>query len=192
MGTPKRWRKIKSAQKTTPLAHSVKKSQWINIYNFSLKKQLQLMHASERLKAFITDMFMINMPLLYLTTYVFLDGKEAFTHNQSVIFACGIGYGFITSLFLALSSQTPGFRYMHLQLVRSESNSNKSTQNIAYYKVGFLRAFARYVLWVIGTSFLFGILIGVLRRDGRCLHDVLCKTQVISQDDESITHQTLS
>ena len=100
MGTPKRWRKIKSAQKTTPLAHSVKKSQWINIYNFSLKKQLQLMHASERLKAFITDMFMINMPLLYLTTYVFLDGKEAFTHNQSVIFACGIGYGFITSLFL--------------------------------------------------------------------------------------------
>ncbi|MCX2717863.1 RDD family protein [Helicobacter sp. MIT 21-1697] len=179
MAAHKRWRKVKSAQKATSSAHIPQDSQWIKMHNFSLKKQLQLMHASERIKAFITDMFMINMPLLYLTTYVFLDGKEAFTHNQSAIFACGISYGFITSLFLALSTQTPGYRYMRLRLVRSESCVDK---------VGFFRALTRYVLWVVGTSFLFGILIGLLRRDGRCLHDVLCKTQVIlCEDDKPIT-----
>lgn len=183
MAAHKRWRKVKSTQKATSSAHIAKDSQWIRMQDFSLKKQLQLMHASERLKAFITDMFMINMPLLYLTTYVFLDGKEAFTHNQSAIFACGIGYGFITSLFLALSTQTPGYRYMRLRLVQ-DSHTNNPTQNCTYHKVGFLRVCARYVLWVVGTSFLFGILIGLLRRDGKCLHDVLCKTQVISQDDE--------
>lgn len=70
----KRWREIKS-QKHTPQIESQPHSQWVSFKDFHLKKQLQLMYASERIKAFITDMFMINMPLLYLTTYVFLDGK---------------------------------------------------------------------------------------------------------------------
>lgn len=75
MATHKRWRKLKSTPK--PTAYSA----WVDMKTFSLKNQLRLMYASERIKAFITDMFMINMPLLYLTTYVFLDGKEDFTHK---------------------------------------------------------------------------------------------------------------
>lgn len=203
MATPTRWRKVKSANKPKQnIADSKREesqSQWIKLSEFSLKKQLHLMYASERIKAFITDMFMINMPLLYLTTYVFLDGKEAFTHNQNVIFACGIGYGVILSLFFAFTSQTPGYRYMCLKLVRYNSHQsygdeadsknppflesqveNKADSINNINKVSFIRSFVRYVVWVFGTSFLFGLLIGIFRKDGRCLHDILCKTQVVS------------
>ncbi|TLD97825.1 RDD family protein [Helicobacter jaachi] len=186
MSESKRWRKVKS-QHIKPKDTQKPQSAWINLYDFSLKKQLILMHASARIKAFITDMFMINMPLLYLTTYVFLDGKEDFTHNQMAILSCGLAYGIITSLFFALTHQTPGFRYMQLRLVRfptqkphTPHHTAPATQELDSIKIGFFRAFARYVLWVFGTSFLFGILIGFLRRDGRCLHDIVCKTQVIS------------
>lgn len=189
MAVPTRWRKVKSSHKNSKkqdIKNQDSNSQWIKMRDFSLKKQLHLMYASERIKAFITDMFMINMPLLYLTTYVFLDGKEAFTHNQNVIFACGISYGVILSLFFAFAAQTPGYRYMHLKLVRfaqkQTHNNEVDSLDTKTHKVSFLRAFVRYGLWVLGTSFLFGILMGIFRKDGRCLHDVLCGTQIVSID----------
>ena len=201
-----RWRNVKSAhgaQKSASLPKSGELGgEWLALGEFSLKKQLRLMRASERVKAFITDMFMINMPLLYLCTYVFLDGREDFQQNHGAILACGLLYGVILSLFFALSSQTPGYRYMGLKLVRygrdegsSESSSSEadsesvdskadsakiaeSAKKREGQKVGFMRAFVRYVLWVVGTSLLFGILLGLVRRDGRCLHDIACGTQV--------------
>ena len=194
----KRWREIKS-QKHTPQIESQPHSQWVSFKDFHLKKQLQLMYASERIKAFITDMFMINMPLLYLTTYVFLDGKNDFTHNQSAILACGVGYGLIISLFLAFTSQTPGYRYMGLKLMqRQDSHSKKatiqeqSTQDSnttdetltattlpPFVKISLFKSLVRYVLWLVGTTFLVGLLFGLIRRDGRLLHDVLCGTYII-------------
>ena len=35
-----------------------------------------------RIKAFIVDMFMIMMPLAYLTTYIFMDGKDDFAFEM--------------------------------------------------------------------------------------------------------------
>lgn len=188
----KRWREIKS-QKYPLSKNNTDSSQWLKLKDFNLKKQLRLMYASERIKAFITDMFMINMPLLYLTTYVFLDGKNDFTHNQSAILACGVGYGLIISLFLAFTSQTPGFKYMGLKLMQKQNSSNPkvSMQNntqdsnaaseidLHFVKISLFKSIVRYVLWLIGTSFLIGLLFGLFRRDGRLLHDVLCGTYVL-------------
>ena len=161
----KRWRKLKQQTPHTASPNTPK-----GIFGeMSLKERLRAIYATERIKAFITDIFMINMPLLYLTTYVFLDGKDAFTHNQSAILACGLCYGIITSLFFAFSSQTPGYRYMSIKLVREDGR-----------KVSFICALIRYFIWIIGTSFLFGLLLGLFRKDGKCLHDLLCKTQILS------------
>lgn len=190
----KRWREIKSQKHPILAENNADSSQWVNLKDFNLKKQLQLMYASERIKAFITDMFMINMPLLYLTTYVFLDGKNDFTHNQSAILACGIGYGLIISLFLAFTSQTPGYRYMGLKLVQKQDSNSKQTTiqeqltqdsntldktHSPFIKISLFTSILRYILWLIGTSFLVGLLFGLFRRDGRLLHDVLCGTYVL-------------
>lgn len=212
MASYKRWLSRKSAHKgksqieSHTFNQSAKTSVWVNMKHFSLKKQLLAMKVNERVKAFITDMFMINMPLLYLTTYVFLDGKEAFTHNQTVIFVCTLGYGIITSLFFAFSSQTPGYRYMRIKLIKfcdknvdshvspdilesttSQESSIHAQQNAQnkLHKVGFVRAFVRYIVWIFGTCFLFGVIVGFFRADGRCLHDVLCGTDVLIYDDNA-------
>lgn len=142
-----------------------------------LKEKLQSIYTTERIKAFITDMFMINMPILYLTTYIFLDGKDAFTQNQSAILACGLCYGVITALFLVFSAQTPGYRYMRIKLLKDNGQ-----------KVGFIRAFVRYLLWIVGTTFLFGLLMGIFRHDGKCFHDWLCGTQFfpVLESDQSL------
>lgn len=194
-GKKKRWRDVKSHHGFAKPLQTRHNSPWIALSEFSLRGQLRTMRASERIKAFITDMFMINMPLLYLCTYVFLDGREDFQQNHTAIFACVLLYGVILSLFFALSSQTPGYRYMGLKLVRYGQDSAKSedfsessidSEKVAQkaqkdgQKVGFVRAFARYVLWVFGASFLLGILIGLVRRDGRCLHDIICGTDIVS------------
>lgn len=220
MAKAPKWRHIKRAKQTN--APNSKQSAFINLKDFSLKMQLQKMFASERIKAFITDMFMINMPILYLTTYVFLDGKDAFSQNQAAIFACVGLYGVILSLFIAISAQSPGYRYMGLKIIQKrvetsvdstlpsaqndkgdschtapsycytecsevskntesapDSATHLSADSNEYKNLSFFMAFARYVLWIIGTSLLFGILLGLVRKDARCLHDVLTNSYVV-------------
>ncbi|TLD82066.1 RDD family protein [Helicobacter sp. MIT 05-5293] len=171
MAKTKRWREVKKSpsSKQPDLPKGI-------FGGMPLKAKLQSIYATERIKAFITDMFMINMPILYLTTYIFLDGKDAFTQNQSAILACGLCYGIIIALFLAFSAQTPGYRYMRIKLLKDDEQ-----------KVGFIRAFVRYLLWIVGTTFLFGLVMGILRRDGKCFHDWLCSTQIfpVLESDKS-------
>ncbi|MWV61457.1 hypothetical protein DCO58_09455 [Helicobacter saguini] len=77
-----------------------------------------------RLKAFITDMFLINMPILYFTTYVIVGDKNSFQANQIAILCCGLSYAFILVLFFYFSGQTPGFRYAEIMLVKDSKNTN--------------------------------------------------------------------
>jgi len=39
-----------------------------------------------RVKASIIDLFIIGMPVFYISTYLVLGGKEAFLNNQLAIF----------------------------------------------------------------------------------------------------------
>jgi len=39
-----------------------------------------------RVKAFIIDLFIIGMPVFYISTYLVLGGKEDFLNNQLAIF----------------------------------------------------------------------------------------------------------
>ena len=54
-----------------------------------------------RVKAFVIDLFIIGMPIFYATTYLLLDGKEAFLHNQIAIFGANSLISLIICLFLA-------------------------------------------------------------------------------------------
>lgn len=203
-----RWREVKKQQKSQNLKNKNAKKGIFGGLRF--KEKLQQIYAMERIKAFITDMFMINMPILYIATYIVLGSKEAFTNNQLAIFICVSLFGIILSLFFCISAQTPGYRYMNLKLVkdnchveRSETtNQNKmskrsetslqnqiskqtSLQNSTdtstqQDKLSFLQALLRFILWIIGSAFLFGLVMALFRKDGKCFHDAVCKSKVIS------------
>ena len=54
------------------------------------KQKARLAGIGARAKAFIIDLFLIGMPIYYLTTYVFLGGKDDFLHNQTAIFGANL------------------------------------------------------------------------------------------------------
>ncbi|PAF45242.1 RDD family protein [Helicobacter sp. 11S02596-1] len=131
---------------------------------------LQQIHTFGRIKAFITDMFMIYTPILYITAYVVLGSAQGFRDNQTSIFICVCLYGVISALFISISSQTPGLRYAGLMAVRTNGK-----------KMGFLRALVRFFIWILGTTFLFGLCTPFFRKDKKCLHDIVCGTTIIKK-----------
>jgi uncharacterized RDD family membrane protein YckC len=63
---------------------------------------------SDRIKAFITDMFMIYMPIMYFITYIVLNGKEDLQGSQTAPFIAVSIYALIYAYLLAKFGQTPG------------------------------------------------------------------------------------
>lgn len=164
--TKPRWRTTKQAKH-----HTTTKAQKIRKMPFFLW---------ERIIAFITDMFMINMPILYIA-YFILGSKEAFLGNQSVIFVCVVSFGIILSLFIAANGQTPGYRYVGLQLVAQDEQNQK---------VSFVVAFLRYVLWIISMASIIGMCIAYFRQDRKTFYDLVCHTQIIQKPTAKPTEST--
>lgn len=129
---------------------------------------IKKMFLIERIKAFITDVFMIYMPILYIATYGILGSKEAFQSNQPVILICFLFYAFITSLLFSLKSQTLGYMYAEIKLIRDDGK-----------KVGFFLALFRFFAFCFSMSLLFGFFIPFMNRNRRTFHDFVAKTSVI-------------
>lgn len=161
-----RWRKTLATKATKD---SIKDSR---AQNASKKAPFYLV---DRLVAFVTDMFMINMPILYVSTYLVLGSKEAFLENQVAIFICVALFGIVLSIFFALKGQTPGYKYAGLRLINELDSENVSESNPS-----FLIAFLRYLLWIVSVASIVGVLIALFRKDSRTFYDVVCKTQVVS------------
>jgi len=122
----------------------------------------------ERFKAWVIDMFMIYVPLLYFTTYVILDGKEAFQSNNLAIFADTALFGIILALFWSKKGQSPGLKAYDLYLIDSNTKQKPS----------FIRSLWRYVAYLFSGVTLVGLLIGFFRKDRKNLHDLLSHTYV--------------
>lgn len=126
-----------------------------------------------RLKAFLTDMFLLNMPILYITTYVFLQGKEDFLGNQLAIFACEMLYCCVLFLFFVWKGQTPGFRYAEIML---SSADNPGMPPRAWQVALFL------VVWLFELCFFLWI-VALLRKDKKTLHELASNTQIIYKEN---------
>lgn len=123
-----------------------------------------------RFKAWVIDMFMIYVPILYITTYFILDGKEAFQSNQWAIFVDTALFGLILAYFWAKKGQSPGLRAYDLKLIDTTTKQKPS----------FGRALWRYVSYLISGASIIGLFLAPFRKDRKNLHDLLSKTLVIS------------
>lgn len=151
---------------------------------------------TRRLKAFITDIFMLYTPILYIATYAVLGSAEAFRASQLSIFACFMIYAMIYAIFIAICGQTPGLKYANLKLNYLPKNNQKSTKSknldsknlldstmsnpTPNFITRFFIAFVRVVLWALGVAFVFGILSPLFTRSRDFFYDSLTSTQIIS------------
>ncbi|MEA3512241.1 MAG: RDD family protein [Campylobacterota bacterium] len=122
-----------------------------------------------RLKAFITDMFMIMMPIMYITTYLIMDGSEAFKGSESARWLTMAFYGLIVVIFWVKKGQTPGFKAYDLKLIDDNTKENLS----------FGLAIARYMMFIISAVSIVGFLLPFFRKDKKTFQDLIMKTSVI-------------
>ena len=139
------------------------------------KKQAKAKFARtpSRIKAFITDLFMIYAPILYVITYVFMDGKDDFQSSNLAPLVGVSLYAIIYTVLVSKFGQTPGKKAYEIKIVDVKSGENLS----------FLRAFCRFVMLLVSASILLGLLVQFYRKDNRMLHDLVCGSVVIDVED---------
>ena len=142
-----------------------------------LKKEpkVKVIYASypDKIKALITDLFMIYAPILYVIAYVIMGGKDAFQSSQIAPLAGVLLYGLIYAVLVAKFGQTPGKKAYNIKVV-----DDKSFKNIS-----FIRAFARFVAFLFSATIIIGLLFPLSRKDKKALHDIVCHTVEIEIKD---------
>lgn len=134
-----------------------------------IKQKAAIAPRVARCKAFLVDLFLIYVPILYIVCYVVLGSKEAFWTNQTAHIFCSAFFGVIQAVFFSARAQSPGLRAYELYVI------DKNTGQ----KISFLRAILRYTLFLISAALLFGLMLSFLRKDRLALHDVLSQSCIV-------------
>lgn len=126
---------------------------------------------AKRVKAFITDMFMIYAPVLYIIAYVVMNGKDDFQSSQLAPFIGVTLYGLIYAILLSKFGQTPGKKAYEIKVVDDKSGEY----------IGFFRALFRFFAFLFTATTLLGLFLPFYRRDKKALHDLICGTLVVTK-----------
>ena len=128
--------------------------------------------ASAKIKAFLTDSFMLMMPILYVVIYLIMGGREGFEEQKLI----GWVYIFIPlvivqTLFMIKTSQTPGYRAYNLKIIDEKTGEKPSTFVILF----------RNLCAVLSFFSILGWMMMFFRKDSKTLHDLLSHTAIISK-----------
>jgi len=154
-------------------------SRWRDIKQGNVKKEtepqiekdnsLESAPIGSRIKAFIVDMFMIMMPIMYVTTYLIMDGKDDFQGSDEARWITAGVFGLIVILFWIIKGQTPGYKAYAIKLVDSDTKE----------KVSLIKAVLRYFVFLISATTIILSLFPFFRKDKKTIQDILTKTTVI-------------
>ena len=129
--------------------------------------------SSLKIKAFLTDSFMLLMPILYIAFYLIMDGREDFAAHKFLGWASIlIPLVLIQTAFMFVSGQTPGYRNYHIKLIDIHTQQKPSLPIILFRNLCALLSFFT----------LFGWLLMFFRKDAKTLHDLLSATAVVPSD----------
>ena len=155
-----------------------KQSKKLNQIKEELKQKYQYARYVDRIKALITDLFMIYAPILYVITYVVMNGKDDFQSSQIAPLAGVLLYGVIYAFLLSKFGQTPGKKAYEIKVIDVKTGQ----------KLSFFRAFYRFIAFLFSATILFGLLLpfwrnrqGRAKKDNRALHDLIVGSVVVNK-----------
>ncbi len=147
----------------------------------STKKEKMLSHHTPyasvglKVKAFLTDAFMLVMPLMYIVFYLVMDGREGFAAHKLLGWVyILIPLVIIQTLFMYYTGQTPGYRAYNITLIDEHTHKKPSLFVI----------FFRNLCAILSLFTLFGWVLMFFRKDNKTLHDLLSATAVVKTDDK--------
>ena len=126
---------------------------------------------SARLKAFLTDLFLITTPIFYIVIYLIMGSGEAFSQNRGNGWMMIIGVNLLVIvIFWLWKGQTPGLKAYALKLVKNNEKQDK---------VNLFQALLRYMLTLFALISIFLMLVPFFRKDKRTFQDILSNTLII-------------
>lgn len=155
-----KWRDVK---------HNKVKTQKSELNNKSPKSDLASLPS--RLKAFLTDTFLITTPILYIVIYLIMGSGAEFAQNRvlgwSIIF---IIHALLILIFWLKNGQTPGLKAYDLKLV-----DNKTKQRVSVIQV-----LVRYITTLFAVVSFFLLFMPFFNKDKRTFQDILSNTIIIN------------
>jgi uncharacterized RDD family membrane protein YckC len=148
----------------------------VSIEEMDETEEVLIPYASSKLKikAFLTDSFMLVMPIMYVVFYFVMGGREGFEEHKA------LGWLYILlplvvvqTIFLFKTGQTPGYRAYNLTLI-DESTGEKPSAPIIVF---------RNLAAVLSLFSVFGWTMMFFRKDNKTLHDLLSGTATIEIDE---------
>ncbi len=124
---------------------------------------------SSRMKAFLTDSFLITTPIFYIVIYLIMGSGEGFAENRLAGWSMIIGvHSFIIILFWLIKQQTPGLKAYDLKLV----NSKLEQANLIQYII-------RYVATLFAIVSFFLLFIPYTNKERKTFQDIISNTIII-------------
>ena len=124
-----------------------------------------------RLKAFLTDTFLITTPILYIVIYLVMGSGEEFAQNRSlgwgIIFAV---HASIILIFWLKNGQTPGLKAYDIKLVDS----------ITKGRVSVAQVLIRYIATLFAVVSIFLLLYPFFNKDKKTFQDLFSNTTIIN------------
>ncbi len=138
----------------------------------SVFKEKNYASAGLKIKAFLTDAFMLLMPIMYIVFYLVMDGREDFaTHKILGWLYILLPLVIVQTLFMYLNGQTPGYRAYNITLMDENTKEKPSLFLILFRNLAAILSFFTFFGWVLMF----------FRKDSKTLHDLLSATAVVNK-----------
>jgi uncharacterized RDD family membrane protein YckC len=137
------------------------------------KKTKNLKHfyapSSLKLKAFLTDSFMLLMPIMYIVFYLIMGGREGFAAHKAMGWLyILIPLIIVQTIFMYKSGQTPGYRAYNLEVINDSTGKRPSLGLILFRNLSAILTMATFSWFVM-----------FFRKDYKNLHDFLSNTSIV-------------
>lgn len=124
-----------------------------------------------RLKAFLTDAFLITTPITYIIMYLVLGGGDEFSHNRGFGWSLILGVSaVIITFFWYVKFQTPGMKAYGVKIVNQEKQ-----------RITFIQAVVRYLATLISMVSIFLMFMPFFHKEKKTFQDIISKTIIIDE-----------
>ena len=137
-------------------------------------KPLSYASSALKIKAFITDAFMLLTPIVYAVFYLVMDGREGFESHKLIgwIYIL-VPFVIVQTLFFYISGQTPGYRAYNLTIVDIYTEKKPALGIIIF----------RNLIAILSFFTFFGWVMMFFRKDHKTLHDLLSATAIVNTNE---------
>ncbi len=128
----------------------------------------------QKVKAFLTDSFMLVMPIMYIVFYLIMGGREGFAAHKAMGWLyILLPLVIVQTVFMFKTGQTPGYRAYDLEVIDESSGRRPSLFSILF----------RNLSAILSLFTFFGWIMMFFRKDHKTLHDFLSNTAIVKKND---------